>query len=202
MSEAGAGRSRGLDGGERVILLDECASPIGTADKLRVHNESTALHLAFSCHLFDREGRVLVTRRALSKATWPGVWTNSFCGHPEPGEPTDAAVERRARQELGVSVRGLRLVDPRFRYRAVDPSGIVENEFCPVYTATVSGTLSPDPVEVMEWAWVEPASLARATMLTPFAFSPWMVLQVQAMGWATTRDFDDVRGCGPGAPGT
>lgn len=184
MSETGTG-ILGVDAsGQRVVLLDERALPIGEADKLLVHTHATALHLAFSCYLFDDAGRVLVTRRALSKATWPGVWTNSFCGHPEPGEAMPAAVERRARQELGAGIQELRLVDPDFRYRAVDPAGIVENEVCPVYTAMISGTLSPRPEEVMEWAWVDCSSLAQAAMLTPFAFSPWMVLQLRAMQWA------------------
>lgn len=185
--------------GQRVVLLNEHAVPIGSADKLMVHNTSTALHLAFSCYLFDQSGRVLVTRRALSKVTWPGVWTNSFCGHPEPGEALEAAVERRARQELGVEVRGVRVVDPGFRYRAVDAGGIVENEVCPVYTATISGTLSPHPEEVMEWAWVDRSSLARAVMSTPFVFSPWMVLQMRRLQWASEPDPTGPESVFPGA---
>jgi len=171
--------------GQRVVLLNEQAVPIGSADKLRVHTTSTALHLAFSCYLFDESGRVLATRRALSKATWPGVWTNSFCGHPEPDEALEAAVERRARQELGIDVQDIQVVDPDFRYRAVDASGIVENEVCPVYTAKISGAPLPHPDEVMEWVWVDRSSLARAVMSTPFVFSPWMVLQMRRLQWAS-----------------
>jgi isopentenyl-diphosphate delta-isomerase len=181
------GRGRGPEG-ERVVLLDERANPIGTADKALVHHASTPLHLAFSCYLFDEAGDVLVTRRALSKPTWPGVWTNSFCGHPEPGETPEAAVVRRARQELGAEIRDLRLSDPEFRYCATDPDGVVENEVCPVYEATISGSLSPRPDEVMEWAWVSPASLARAVLSAPFAFSPWMVLQIPALERAAKPD--------------
>lgn len=181
MSERSAqGRSSGLEI-ERVVLLDESATPIGTADKALVHSDSTPLHLAFSCYLFDDSGRVLVTRRALSKLTWPGVWSNSFCGHPGPGESMEAAVKRRAWQELGVEISELRLADPDFRYRAVDASGIVENEVCPVYAAKIAGSLSPRPDEVMAWAWVDPAALAQAAFAAPFAFSPWMVLQLPAV---------------------
>jgi isopentenyl-diphosphate delta-isomerase len=167
---------------ELVSLLDDEGRPIGTADKLAVHTADTPLHLAFSCHLFNASGEVLVTRRALTKQTWPGVWTNSFCGHPAPGEPLDDAVRRRASAELGVAIDGLELVLPEFRYRAVDPSGIVENEVCPVYRATTVDAVAANPLEVIEHHWVAPAALRTAVGATPFAFSPWIVLQLEA--WA------------------
>ena len=166
---------------ERVVLLDQQSRPIGTADKSTVHTASTPLHLAFSCYLLNQHGEVLVTRRALSKLTWPGVWTNSFCGHPGPDESPDAAVARRAGQELGVEISDLRLVIPDFRYRAVDASGIVENEICPVYVATAASDPRPHPDEIAEWEWVAAPALVEAVTLAPFAFSPWMVLQLRML---------------------
>lgn len=169
---------------ELVVLLDEDGRAIGTAPKATVHGSSTPLHLAFSCHVRDENDRILVTRRALDKATWPGVWTNSFCGHPGPGEDPADAVLRRGRQELGLELDDLQMVLPDFRYRAIDANGIVENELCPVYTARIRSEITADPDEVMDWAWVEPASLAESARLTPFAFSPWLVLQLPALGLA------------------
>jgi isopentenyl-diphosphate delta-isomerase len=163
---------------ELVVLLSDDGLPIGTADKSGVHTAETPLHLAFSCHLFRESGEVLVTRRALSKLTWPGVWTNSFCGHPAPDEAAPDAIRRRALRELGVEVREIQSVIPDFRYRAVDASGIVENEVCPVFRAVVSGELNPSADEVEEFAWVDPAQLAAAVAAAPFAFSPWLRLQL------------------------
>src|SRR5690606_18421711 len=109
---------------EHVVLLGDAGHPIGTAPKDDVHTASTPLHLAFSCHVLDDEGRMLVSRRALTKKTWPGVWTNAFCGHPSREESLADAVHRRAQEELGTRVRDVELVLPNFRYTARDDSGI------------------------------------------------------------------------------
>lgn len=147
-----------------------------------MHTSDTPLHLAFSCHLVRPDGRVLVTRRALSKKTWPGVWTNAFCGHPRVGEETAVAIERHAQHELGVVVGGIEPLLPDFRYRAVDASGIVENEICPVFRAVTAVEPEPNPDEVMEHHWVDPADLATAVAATPWAFSPWLVEQLGQLG--------------------
>lgn len=166
-------------GRDSVVLLDEDAQPIGTADRIAVHTESTPLHLAFSTYLFNRAGEVLLTRRALSKKTWAGVWTNSCCGHPKPGESLEDAARRRIHEELGLTVGELTPLIPNFRYRAVDASGVVENEVCPVFGAMVDGDDPvPNPAEVAEWAWVPWQDVLTAVTATPQAYSPWAVLQV------------------------
>ena len=159
---------------ELVALLADDGTPTGTAPKATVHDIDTPLHLAFSCFLHNDAGEVLMTRRALSKRTWPGVWTNSFCGRPGPEEPFAAAIERRARQELGCAVTDITEVLPDFRYRAVDASGVVENEICPVFTARLVGEVRPSADEVAEFAWIDPDDLGRALAAAPFAFSPWL----------------------------
>ena len=164
---------------EEVVLLDEDGSPIGAASKAAVHGLDTPLHLAFSCHVRNRQGLVLVTRRALGKRSWPGVWSNSFCGHPKPAEPVLDAVRRRADFELGLELDEIELALPLFRYRASDASGIVENEVCPVYLATTRYEPEPHGDEVAETAWVDPLVLGESIRLTPWAFSPWLVLQAQ-----------------------
>ncbi len=166
---------------ERVVLLDEDRVPVGTELKHLVHTTDTPLHLAFSCHVLNAEGQVLVTRRSLGKRAWPGVWTNSVCGHPQPDEPMEDAVVRRARDELGLAVRELRPVLPDFRYRATDASGIVENEVCPVYVAFADEEPVPNPDEVMDLRWVDPGALGSALRATPWAFSPWFVGQAKDM---------------------
>lgn len=166
-----------MDDTDVVVLLDEHDQPIGTAPRTTVHDHDTPLHLAFSCYLFDETGRLLLTRRAVGKKTWPGVWTNSFCGHPRPGESHEEAIHRYADRELGTTIGDLRPLLPDFRYRAVDASGVVENEVCPVFAATCAGDLRPDRDEVEEWRWVTQEDLAATVAVAPWALSPWLLEQ-------------------------
>ncbi|WP_307364530.1 isopentenyl-diphosphate Delta-isomerase [Microbacterium murale] len=158
-----------------VVLVDDAGTPIGAQSKATAHGSATPRHLAFSCHVVDADGRVLVTRRALTKQTWPGVWTNSFCGHPAPDESLEDAVRRRAAFELGLAVDMIECVAPKFGYVARDASGIQENEHCPVFIARAASPLSPNPDEVAETQWTTASALALATGIAPWAFSPWLV---------------------------
>lgn len=165
---------------ELVVLLDDDGHPIGTAPKATVHHAATPLHLAFSCWVLDGAGRTLITQRALSKITWPGVWTNTVCGHPAPDESIEAAVRRRALAELGLELVDLRPALPDFRYRAVMADGTVENEVCPVFTAGAAkiDDLVPHPSEVASTRWVALDELRDDVDLTPDVYSPWMLLQL------------------------
>lgn len=178
---------------ELVVLLDENGHHVGSEAKASVHHEDTPLHLGFSCYVFDSAGRVLVTRRALGKRTWPGVWTNSYCGHPAPGEQLDDAVRRRGFQELGVTITALECLLPQFRYRAVAADGTVENEICPVFCARIDGPVHADPDEVMDYTWV-PWTQLRAAAALPWSISPWAVEQIPELDAA---DITSYTGRGP-----
>lgn len=179
---------------ELVVLADEQGRPAGTAPKATIHTDATPLHFAFSNYLMDESGRLLMTRRALSKLTWPGVWTNSFCGHPGPGESNEEAVRRRGVEELGLqpdSVEDIEVILPEFTYRAVDSSGVVEWEICPVHLSRLKPGHhpAPEPDEIDTLAWITPADLFAAVDAAPFAFSEWIVAQLSdpALRSALTR---------------
>ncbi len=161
-----------------VVLLDDERRPIGTAPRATVHHAATPLHLAFSCYAFDRAGRLLVTRRALHKKTWPGVWTNTCCGHPGPGEDLAEAMTRRLGEELGLVPQEVELALPDFAYRATMADGTMENEFCPVFRVVVDGDPTPDPDEVADWHWADWDGFASAATRTPWLVSPWSAMQV------------------------
>ncbi|GAA1476725.1 isopentenyl-diphosphate Delta-isomerase [Nocardioides aestuarii] len=168
---------------ELVVLLDDDGRAIGTHPKATVHHDRTPLHLAFSCYLLDADDRLLLTRRAGTKKTWPGVWTNTCCGHPGPGETVGAAVERRLHDELGLAVVDLRLALPGFRYRAVMADGTVENEICPVLVGRCRhpGDLDPDPEEVGATEWVPFEDLRRDVLSGAREVSPWCRQQLDQL---------------------
>jgi isopentenyl-diphosphate Delta-isomerase len=167
---------------ELVVLVDPAGQAVGTMPKAQVHGPDTPLHLAFSVYVFDAGGRFLATRRALGKRTWPGVWTNSCCGHPAPGEEVAAAARRRLGQELGLRPGRLEPVLPDFAYRAMAHDGTVENELCPVFAAHLGGAEEPpvaaDHGEVAEWRWVPWEAFRTVATTAPWALSPWAVEQV------------------------
>jgi isopentenyl-diphosphate Delta-isomerase len=170
---------------ELVVLVDPEGRPLGALPKDQAHHADTPLHLAFSVYVFDGAGRFLATRRALTKQTWPGVWTNSCCGHPGPGEDVAAAARRRLGQELGLEVGPLDPVLPGFAYRAVAADGIVENELCPVFVARLDGAgtsvVDADPAEVAEWRWVPWPSFRTVALTAPWMLSPWAAQQVRQL---------------------
>lgn len=164
---------------ELIVLLSPDGQATGTAPKISSHHLTTPLHLAFSCYLTNAAGRVLITQRAHTKATFPSVWTNSCCGHPAPGETLRDAVRRRVRMELGLEVGDLTLVLPRFRYRATAADGVVENELCPVVRGAASGDLCPNPDEAAhaDWRdWQECVDLVKDP-----AASPWFRDQMREL---------------------
>lgn len=152
-------------------LVDEYGVTIGTAEKLSAHLAPGRLHRAFSVFLFDDEGRLLLQRRALGKYHSPGVWSNTCCGHPYPDERPFVAAARRTTEELGVAPVLMREAGT-VRYHHPDPaSGLVEQEYNHLFVGLVRGPLRPDPEEICETAFVDPAELAR--LRGEHSFSAW-----------------------------
>lgn len=168
--------------GEQIVLLDESHNPIGAADKFSSHHANTPLHLAFSCYIFDEGGRFLLTQRASTKKVWPGVWTNSICGHPAPGESFETAIRRRAAFELGLrKVTDITKVLPDYRYTTPPFNGIIENEFCPVFFARATQTFVPNPEEVMDFVWERWNMVLNDVEAKPKEYSYWFKDQLSQL---------------------
>jgi isopentenyl-diphosphate delta-isomerase len=159
-------------------LVDEAGVTIGTAEKLSAHQAPGQLHRAFSVFLFDDEGRLLLQRRAMGKYHSPGVWSNTCCGHPYPGEPPFVAAARRTAEELGAPPALLR-EGGTVRYNHPDPaSGLVEQEYNHLFVGLVHDQLRPDPGEIGEISFVTPVDLEELRETGPF--SAWFPTVLEA----------------------
>lgn len=157
---------------ELVVLVDEQNNVLGTASKDEVHSNHTPLHRGFSLFLFNSKGELLVTRRSLKKKTFPGVWTNTLCGHPGPDEAVIDAAKRRLKEELGIESTDIKEVAP-YRYRFTDSNGIVENEICPVLVGTSDDVPQVNSLEVAEWKWMDWKQFLNEINVNPSMYSPW-----------------------------
>jgi isopentenyl-diphosphate delta-isomerase len=184
---------------EELILVDERDRAVGIAEKLSAHRDGGKLHRAFSILIHDPEGRMLLQLRSRRKYHFGGLWTNTCCGHPRPGESLDQAVHRRLREELGFETSLRELFS--FIYRAEDPpSGLSEYEYLHVFHGVFEGTPVPDPAEVDDYEWVETDWLRHDLDHRPERYSPWFRLAfARAAEWIGERTI--LTPIGPGAAG-
>ncbi len=166
---------------EHVVLVDPLGRAVGVLPKVEAHHGSTPLHLAFSCHIVRPDGSVLLTQRAASKTTWPSVWTNGCCGHPQLGETLRVAAHRRIGQELGLRSGSTKIALADFVYRSVMANGTAEHELCPVLIVEADGPTDPAPEEVRDIEWVSWYDLVERVRDRPESLSPWCVEQVNQL---------------------
>ena len=163
---------------EQLVLVDRDGQEIGTAEKMAAHQGAGRLHLAFSILVFNQRGEVLLQRRADCKYHFAGLWSNTCCGHPRPGEGVLEAGERRLKEEFGLQLRLHR--SGQLIYEANDASsGLMEHEYLHVLWGRYpenAGEPQPDPAEIGAWEWRELEELQRVLKLSPERYAPWLPL--------------------------
>jgi isopentenyl-diphosphate delta-isomerase len=165
-----AERSRSENSADEVILVDADDRPLGAMGKLEAHRQG-ARHRALSVILRDRDNRLLLQRRALGKYHSGGLWTNTCCSHPRPGEDTADAAQRRLAEEMGITCPLGLLFSTH--YRAAVSNDLIEDELVHVFGGRFDGRPDPDPSEVAEWRWVAAAELARDLDEHPERYTVW-----------------------------
>jgi isopentenyl-diphosphate delta-isomerase len=156
---------------EHVVLVDETDTVTGTCEKIKAH-EAGLLHRAFSIFLVDNQGRLLVQQRQTHKYHSGGLWANSCCGHPRPGEKTAEAAERRLIEELGICTP--LWLKFRARYREKTGDGLVENEIVEVYFGKLRATPAPDPREISALCVLSLEDLQKCVTANPDCWTVWM----------------------------
>lgn len=164
---------------EEVILVDEEDRVLGAAEKMQAHR-SGGLHRAFSVFVFDSAGNVLLQKRARGKYHSGGLWSNTCCSHPRPGETTVEAARRRLAEEMGFTCE-LREVFS-FVYRAEVGDDLVEHEYDHVFFGTFDGRPSPDAREVEEWRWCAMGELREEIARDPESYTRWLRLVIDRVG--------------------
>jgi isopentenyl-diphosphate Delta-isomerase len=155
---------------EKVILVDTDDMPVGVREKGEAHLDGV-LHRAFSVFVFDDDGRMLLQRRARSKYHSGGLWSNTCCSHPRPGETTVAAARRRLVEEMGFHCPLETAFS--FIYRADVGGGLIEHEFDHVLLGRFNGEPVPNTGEVEAWRWTSLDDLATEMHERPAYFTYW-----------------------------
>ena len=161
-----------------VILVDEQDQPVGSMEKMEVHQKAL-LHRAFSIFIFNSRGEMLLHKRADKKYHSGGLWTNACCSHPRPGEDTLAAAEKRLREEMGIVTPLTKAFD--FVYRADFDNGLTEYEFDHVFAGTYNGEIFPDGEEVSDYCFKTIAEIKSSIQSHPQKYTEWFKIAFPKM---------------------
>lgn len=163
---------------EQVILVDEQDLPIGEMDKMEAHLKGV-LHRALSILVFNSQGEMLLQQRAFTKYHTPGLWSNTACSHPRPGEDSLQAATRRLGEEMGFSTGLTHAFD--FIYKAHFDNGLTEHEYDHVFFGTYDGEPVLNPEEAHDFKWVKPLVLLQDMRSSPGTYTVWFRIIIEKM---------------------
>lgn len=155
---------------EQVILVNEQDVELGVMEKMEAH-EKALLHRAFSVFIFNDRHELLLQQRAVTKYHSGGLWTNTCCSHPRPGETVADAALRRLKEEMGFETVLSKAFD--FTYKAPFSNGLTEYEFDHVFTGSYNGAIEPNADEVESYAYYSLAVIDEMLQKDPDNFTVW-----------------------------
>lgn len=156
---------------EKVILVDKNNKEIGIEEKIRAHVKGK-LHRAFSIFLFNSKNELLLQRRAKTKYHCGGLWTNTCCSHPRPGEKIIDAAKRRLKEEMGIITEDIWNVSS-FIYKAILGNGLTEHEYDYVLVGNCDESPKINLKEVDNWKWVTLEELKKDIKKNADKYTPW-----------------------------
>lgn len=158
---------------DHVVLVDRMGREIGTQEKMQAHREGK-LHSAFSIFVFNTVGELLLQRRARTKYHSGGLWTNTCCSHPRPGESCHRAASRRLHEEMGFDCRLTGLFT--FLYHTQLDNNLFEHELDQVFVGCYDGQPTPNPREVEDWKWMNISVLKQDIRENSENYTYWFKL--------------------------
>jgi len=156
---------------DEIILVDQLDNYIGVEEKEACHRIPTKLHRAFSIFVINKHGHMLIQKRAATKKTWPGFWSNACCSHPRKGESLSEATLRRLHEELGFSCSLQHAFS--FHYKADYDKEFGENEIDHVFIGQFDGAIRPNNDEIEDWRFTSTEELSDDIHKNPDKYSPW-----------------------------
>jgi isopentenyl-diphosphate delta-isomerase len=164
---------------EYVILVDGNDIPIGTEEKVKCHLPDGKLHRAFTALLFDKNGRLVLTRRAKGKMLWPEDWDGTFASHPRESETYVSSGERRMPEELGIEGKLDYL--HKFEYHVPYKNVGSENEICGTLIGVIDETTELKKIEgeIDEIKWISAKELLSEIKTNPKIYCPWMLIALE-----------------------
>ena len=156
-----------------MILVNEKDEVTGSMEKLEAHKKGL-LHRAFSIFVFNSQGKMLMQQRALGKYHSGGLWTNTCCSHPEPGEETGDAAKKRLKEEMGFEIPVLNVFD--FVYQTKFDNGLTEYEFDHVFVGEYEGVVNYDKEEVMDAGYESMQEIIHSLKSHPEKYTAWFHL--------------------------
>lgn len=156
-----------------VILVDKYDNPTGEMEKIEAHRKAL-LHRAFSVFIFNTKGELLLQRRAANKYHSGGLWTNTCCSHPYPGEETDHAAHRRLMEEMGMDT-DLEYIR-KFIYKAPFDNALTEHELDHIFIGITDDRPHINPDEVSEYKYMSLPDLERDIKEHPEQYSAWFYI--------------------------
>ncbi len=155
---------------EHIILVDDHDQEIGTMEKMEAHQKGL-LHRAFSILIVNSKGELLLQQRALSKYHSGGLWTNTCCSHPRPGESIEGAAKRKLKQEMGIEVNPEFAF--KFTYKINLDNNLIEHEIDHVLIGHFDGSPNINPNEAEDWKFEKPGVLIENVMCNPNQYTYW-----------------------------
>lgn len=153
-----------------IILIDHDDCETGTADKLSVHYKGI-LHRAVSVYIFNNNGDLLLQQRALEKYHSGGLWSNTCCTHPFPGESNLSAANRRLMEEMGIKCSLSKLL--KIYYNVSVGGKLKEHEISHVFYGISDAKPVLNNTEVMNYKYSSLQSLTSDIKLNNHCYSSW-----------------------------
>lgn len=154
-----------------VVLVNENDHVVGQMEKMKAHRLGL-LHRAISVFIFNDNNELLIQQRAFDKYHSRGLWSNTCCSHPYPGENVVTAGERRLTEEMGMTC----LLEPlfHFTYFVELEGGLIENELDHVLIGWSNETPDLNTDEVCNYRWISMDELKQAIAEQPEQYTFWL----------------------------